>query len=117
MGQAVPARFDAHVEVDRLPAALAPSAAAVSGNLRLTVYEELTEVELDWRSFEAHADGTVFQTFDWLSTWQRHVGLCNGVRPAIIVARDADGTIQFPLRLSVSRRIVRTRPPPAATSA
>ncbi|HEY1474857.1 MAG TPA: GNAT family N-acetyltransferase [Pseudolabrys sp.] len=103
MAQAVPARLDAHFEADP-PAAerlKAPSSATAPGGIRLAVYEDLSAIEEDWRAFEPHADCTVFQSFDWLATWQRHIGACDGVRPAIVVGRDAAGSIMFLLPLSV----------------
>ena len=102
MAQAVHARLDVRFGIDR------PSAAddarihvpnVLPGDIRLTVHEDLSAVEQDWRGFEGRADGTVFQTFDWLSTWQRHIGTRSGVRPAIVVGRDAGG-ILFILALS-----------------
>ena len=106
MAQAVPARLEAHFDVGR-PAAegthlLSPVAGL--GGIRIAVYEELSAVEHDWRAFEAHADCTVFQNFDWLASWQHHIGVRNGVRPAIVVGRDGAGTILFLLPLSVRTR-------------
>ena len=43
----------------------------------------------DWRAFEERADCTVFQTFDWLSTWLRNIGVREGVKPAIVIGRHA----------------------------
>ena len=102
MAQAVPARLDMHFGVDPPAAdrAQARSLAAL-GNIRIAVYENLSAIERDWRAFEPHADCTVFQSFDWLATWQRHIGARNGVRPAIVVARDGEGTILFLLPLAV----------------
>ncbi len=103
MAQAVPARLDAHFGIDP-PAAVraqAWSSAALPGDIRLTVYEDLAAIEKDWRAFEAQADSTVFQSFDWLATWQRHIGAPAGVAPAIVVGRDASGSILFLLPLSV----------------
>jgi CelD/BcsL family acetyltransferase involved in cellulose biosynthesis len=107
MAQAVPARLDAHFGVDPpatermqvLAQGLAPS--AVPADIRITVYEDLTAIERDWRAFEPHADGTVFQSFDWLATWQRLIGARNSVRPAIVVGRDVSGSILFLLPLAV----------------
>src|SRR5450631_1542617 len=104
MAQAVPARLDAHFGVDP-PAAdrtQARSPAAALGDIRITVHEDLSAIEQDWRAFEPHADCTVFQNFDWLATWQRLIGVRNGVRPAIVVGRDGTGTILFLLPLAVS---------------
>jgi len=103
MAQAVPARLDAHFGVDPPVAertqALAPAAAPA--DICIAVYEDLSAIERDWRTFEPHADGTVFQSFDWLATWQRLIGARIGVRPAIVVGRDASGSILFLLPLAV----------------
>ena len=56
--------------------------------IEITVHENLSDAESDWRGFERQADCSVFQTFDWLSTWQLCVGARAGVRPAIVVAHD-----------------------------
>lgn len=104
MAQAAHARINTQVEVyPRLSADTARSASATMqpGGIRLAVYEDLAAIERDWRNFEQQADCTVFQTFDWLATWQFHIGVRNGVRPAIVVGRDAQGKILFLLPLSI----------------
>jgi CelD/BcsL family acetyltransferase involved in cellulose biosynthesis len=103
MAQAVPARLDVHFGVDPPAAddALAPSSVAVPDDIRLAVYEDLSAIEREWRAFESHADGTVFQSFDWIACWQRHIGVRNGVRPAIVVGRDSAGALLFLLPLSM----------------
>lgn len=68
------------------------------------IYEDLNAVAETWRAFEQHADGTVFQTFAWLSTWQRHIGVHEGARPVVVVGRDAAGEILFMLPLAVMKR-------------
>ncbi len=76
------------------PAAGRRSAAALherSAALTLDVADDLAAVEQDWRAFEREADGTAFQTFDWLAAWQRHIGQHAGVTPLIVTARYADG--------------------------
>jgi CelD/BcsL family acetyltransferase involved in cellulose biosynthesis len=102
MAQAVPARLDVHFGVDPPAAdrAQARSPAAL-GDIRIAVHEDLSAIERDWRAFEAQADCTAFQSFDWLAAWQRHIGARNGVRPAIVVARDGAGAILFLLPLAV----------------
>ncbi len=71
--------------------------------LSIQIFSELAAVEAEWRLFERNADCTVFQTFDWLATWQRHVGERHGVRPVIAVARFAAGDIAFILPLCLMR--------------
>lgn len=73
----------------------------VWSGIALSVVSDLCVVEADWRAFELRADGTVFQTFDWLAKWQRHIGTPAHVVPAIVVGRDAGGAILFLLPLAV----------------
>src|SRR5947209_3051298 len=44
-------------------------------DIALRIHGDLAAVEAEWRRFEAVADCTVFQTFDWLATWHRHIGI------------------------------------------
>ena len=105
MAQAVPARLDAHFGADPPVADRASARAPVAGlgGIRIAVFEDLAAIERDWRAFEQIADGTVFQTFDWLSTWQRHIGARNSVWPAIVVAYDASGAMLALLPLAVCK--------------
>jgi len=64
--------------------------AAGPAPIAVSVHHDLAAIEADWRRFEATADCTPFQTFDWLSAWQRHVGSANGVTPAIVIVRRGD---------------------------
>ncbi len=93
MAHAVHARLDLRYSDGPAAETSARTAEALSDDLRIFVHENLSDVEGDWRGFEATADGTVFQTFDWLSTWQRHIGARTGVRPAIVTGRDAAGMV------------------------
>jgi CelD/BcsL family acetyltransferase involved in cellulose biosynthesis len=105
MAQAVPARLDAHFGVDPPAAerAKAREPATVAGDIRIDLYEDLAKIERDWRAFEPQAESTVFQCFDWLATWQRHIGARNGVMPAIVVARDRAGAILLLLPLALRK--------------
>src|SRR5436190_15799031 len=85
-----------------LSVASARPAERLSGSgVSLRVYSDLAEVADEWKAFERHADHTVFQSFDWLAAWQRHIGARCGTIPAIVVGRDADGQILFILQLAV----------------
>ena len=78
--------FDRQLEdvLGPIPKDLCASAAAVSSTGRLKVelslHDDLASIESDWRAFEERADCTVFQTFDWLSTWFRNIGAREGVK-------------------------------------
>ena len=78
--------------------------AASASAIDLRVSSDLDGLEETWRAFEKEADGTVFQTFDWLSTWQRHIGNLGGTVPAVVTGRDASGALLFLLPLAVERR-------------
>ena len=73
------------------------------------IYGDMSAVESDWRRFEREADCTAFQTFDWLASWHRHVGLRQGIHPAIIVGRYSDDEIAFILPLCVGPKLLARR--------
>jgi CelD/BcsL family acetyltransferase involved in cellulose biosynthesis len=74
----------------------------ISGSgVSLRVHSDLDEVREAWKALEQHADRTVFQSFDWLAAWQRHIGARCGTVPAIVLGRDADGQLLFILQLAV----------------
>ena len=81
----------------------AHSGHAGRADIRLSVHEDIGAIEHEWREFQQRADGTVFQTYEWLSTWQRHVGARRGVQPAIVIGRDGRGEIMMLLPLAVER--------------
>jgi D-aspartate ligase len=90
------------------PADISPGAAApdlhfrdVPSNLSLRIYSDMAAVEAEWRRFERHADCTAFQTFDWLATWQRNVGIRAGARPVIAIGRFDEGETAILLPLCV----------------
>jgi CelD/BcsL family acetyltransferase involved in cellulose biosynthesis len=71
-------------------------------DLNLRIHGDLANVEAEWRRFEAVADCTVFQTFDWLAAWHRHIGLRARVQPAVAVGRFADGDTAFIVPLCIA---------------
>jgi CelD/BcsL family acetyltransferase involved in cellulose biosynthesis len=72
--------------------------------ISLRLYGDLGEVEREWKAFERRADCTVFQTFDWLAKWQRHIGKRNDTIPAIVLGGNAEGHLLFILQLAVETR-------------
>jgi CelD/BcsL family acetyltransferase involved in cellulose biosynthesis len=92
-----PKAADAGTAALRAPRDLLPT------QVRLTIHRELATVEHEWRRFEQFADCTVFQTFDWLSIWQKHIGQRHRVKPAIVVGRFANGDIAFLLPFCIER--------------
>ena len=77
---------------ERSDFSVAPRADAVaSSELDFAIHYDLAAAEPAWRELQATGECTVFQTFEWLSAWQRHVGVLNDVMPCIVVAQDARG--------------------------
>ena len=72
--------------------------------LDFSIHTDLAEVESEWRRFEQVAECTPFQTFEWLSAWQRHIGALDRIVPVIVIGRFADGQTAFILPLAVERR-------------
>jgi CelD/BcsL family acetyltransferase involved in cellulose biosynthesis len=95
---------DAAVPIDLAQPAASPrpdSSRELSSRLNLAIYTDLDGLENEWRRFERVADCTAFQTFDWLATWQRHIGQREGAIPAVAVGAYADGATAFILPLAV----------------
>jgi CelD/BcsL family acetyltransferase involved in cellulose biosynthesis len=78
-----------------------PVASFVHQGVSVSFGDDLRALEREWRSFQAAADGTVFQSFEWLATWQRHVGAREGAKPLIVVGRDSERKLLFLLPLAL----------------
>lgn len=85
------------------PAFRTDGARQTPASLRLALYERFEAIEAEWRRFERLADCTPYQTYDWLLTWQRHIGRTE-VRPVIAVASYANGETAFLLPLAVEHK-------------
>ncbi len=70
----------------------------------IKVYTEITDIAAIWTEFETSAIHTVFQTCNWLSAWQKHVGSKSATVPQIVVGFASDRTVQFILPLAIKRR-------------
>ena len=77
-------------------------------SVELSLHHDLASIESDWRAFEASADCTVFQTFDWLSTWFRNIGVHEGAKPAIVIGRH-EGAILFLLPFALEAQRLRSQ--------
>jgi CelD/BcsL family acetyltransferase involved in cellulose biosynthesis len=74
--------------------------------IEITIDHRLDDVEREWRQFEQSADCTVFQSFDWLAAWCRHIGPLTRTQPAIVIGRRGNETL-FILPLAVTPGAVR----------
>ncbi len=102
-----PALGSAPLAFDAEAAATAHRTKAASGataNLHLSLHDGFAAIEAHWRRFERVADCTPFQTFDWLLTWQRHIGQRDEAIPVIAVAAFPDGETAFLLPLCIEAK-------------
>jgi len=72
--------------------------------IRFELVEELEAVASDWQALEADASCTPFQTYAWTKAWRSHVQSATHVRPAIVVGRDENSTVQVILPLALRRQ-------------
>jgi len=103
MAQSIHARLNAALDVECGPASAQAPARACEGafeDIRFSVHEDLAAIAAEWRNFERTADGTIFQIYEWLACWQRHVGKLQESRPAVVMGRDGAGLL-FVLPLGV----------------
>jgi CelD/BcsL family acetyltransferase involved in cellulose biosynthesis len=84
--------------------AVSRPASAAPADVELAVHHDLAAVEPVWRSVQEHGACTAFQSFEWLSAWQHHVGALAGVTPCIVVARNSEGAPLLILPLAVQTR-------------
>jgi CelD/BcsL family acetyltransferase involved in cellulose biosynthesis len=89
---------------DRPAFAAAPARVdAAAGDIEFSVHYSLAAAESAWRELQGQAQCTAFQTYEWLSAWQRHVGVLANVAPCIVVARDPHGRVFFILPLAIQQ--------------
>ncbi|MGB5093162.1 MAG: GNAT family N-acetyltransferase [Parvibaculum sp.] len=50
----------------------------------IMIYDNFVGAEPVWRAFEAGAQGTAFQSYDWLSVWHAQVGVKEDIQPLIV---------------------------------
>src|SRR4029078_11570335 len=85
----------------RKPPASASRSIADAGDLTLTIFSNLDEVEQDWKALALQGRCTAFHSFEWLASWQRHIGNPREIVPAIIRGRRRDGRVLFIFQLAV----------------
>jgi CelD/BcsL family acetyltransferase involved in cellulose biosynthesis len=78
-------------------AAVVPSDVVETNRVaRIDVFDNLQLTEPIWRALEG--DGALaspYQGYDWILSWQTHIGARNGITPFLVVGRELDGTPLF----------------------
>jgi CelD/BcsL family acetyltransferase involved in cellulose biosynthesis len=67
------------------------------------IYEDLDDTSTVWKEFQRVAATTLYNTFAWAESWQRHAGRHFAARPRIVVGRSLTGNIQFILPFQLRR--------------
>ncbi len=71
--------------------AAAPALSTSRRIAQIDILSDLESAEAVWRRFETTEQlFTAYQRFDFLSCWQREVGLRDGAKPLIVIASDAE---------------------------
>lgn len=71
---------------------------------RISVFYSFDEAQSVWRSFERHAEGYVFQRYDWLRSWHEFIGAGPDLCVCITVVECPEGAPAMLLPLAVERR-------------
>ncbi|MBX3447246.1 MAG: GNAT family N-acetyltransferase [Parvibaculaceae bacterium] len=83
---------------------------AISGaakpEILLSLHDDIEPLKAVWQALEREGDATPFQSFTWLSAWQRHIGTAQRVKPAIVVGWDSEGGALFILPLGIAQGVV-----------
>jgi CelD/BcsL family acetyltransferase involved in cellulose biosynthesis len=70
----------------------------------LQVATGMEPAERAWKAFEKYADCTVFQSFDWLFEWHKHIGSKTSIVPVIVTVSDQRGDPLLILPLSLKHQ-------------
>jgi CelD/BcsL family acetyltransferase involved in cellulose biosynthesis len=81
----------------RVDACVAPSEAVEAYRVaRIDVFDNLQIAEPIWRTLEGDSTlASPYQRYDWILSWQTHIGARSGVTPFLVVGRELDGTPVF----------------------
>ena len=85
-------------------AARAVHAPSPADAIELTVASDPFALETEWRALQADAVTTAYQSYQWATCWQEHVGAPNGVQPLIVMGRARDGEPLFILPFGLVTR-------------
>jgi CelD/BcsL family acetyltransferase involved in cellulose biosynthesis len=72
--------------------------------LEIRIFHSVDEAEPVWRAAQEACACHVFQTIEWLSTWQMTLGATGRIEPRIVQIVDADGIALVLLPLGIQRR-------------
>ena len=82
---------------------------SISNGVSVCVFDTISAAEAVWRDFENASDHYVFQTYDWLSHWHKHIGVHEKIDPYIVLLSDEKcrPLVLLPLAIQEKNRIRR----------
>lgn len=72
--------------------------------IQVEIFDRFEDAETRWRHYQERYDHYVYQTFDWISHWQEHIGRHRDISPRLVDVRGIDGTPLAFLPLGVEKR-------------
>ncbi|MEJ2721497.1 MAG: GNAT family N-acetyltransferase, partial [bacterium] len=60
-------------------------------NPTIEIFHTLEDARATWTTFQDRGSGYVFQTYEWVESWYRHVGRRRGVTPVLVAVYDDRG--------------------------
>ena len=91
-----------NVQTTRPDVLAGASRAEIARRLTVERYADARAIETEWRLLEVTGIGTIFQRFDWVESYVRHVAPHTGLEPAYLLGR-LDGRPAFLLPLGVKK--------------
>lgn len=79
------------------------------GEISLTLHSSFEAAETVWRQLENEGDCSAFQSFGWLSAWQRHIGTAQKIEPCLVSSSDFNGEPLFLLPLGLKSGLMGRR--------
>lgn len=73
---------------------------AAQRGISLNFHQEVEDLREEWLGFEQNAINSLFQSYHWLSRWQRHMAAGTQETPFIVMGRNARGQLLFILPLA-----------------
>ncbi|MEP0942297.1 MAG: GNAT family N-acetyltransferase [Rhizobiaceae bacterium] len=73
------------------------------GRLDIEVTDDFTALESEWHQLETEGVCSLYQRFDWISAWTRHVAGPARIQPRLVIGRQGDQPM-FILPFSVRKR-------------
>jgi CelD/BcsL family acetyltransferase involved in cellulose biosynthesis len=81
-----------------------PLSANQSDTVRVKFYPDIAALESVWRHLETSGLNHPFQTYDWISCWQEHVGNESQVTPSPVLIESSDSSPLLILPLGIQKR-------------